>query len=43
MKRLILTHTRAVTPDAIASLIADAKEDYDGPVTVAADMDLFEI
>jgi ribonuclease Z len=43
VKRLVLTHTRAVTYASIAAMIEDAKRDFDGPVDVAEDLDEFDI
>ena len=43
VKRLVLTHTRAVTHESIAAMIEDAKRDFNGPVVVAEDMDEFEV
>jgi ribonuclease BN (tRNA processing enzyme) len=43
VKRLVLTHTRAVTSASIAAMIEDAQRDFDGPIAVAEDLDEFEI
>ncbi len=43
VKRLVLTHTRAVTSASIAAIIEDAKRDFDGSIAVAEDLDEFEI
>lgn len=43
VKRLVLTHTRAVTRESIDSILEDVRRDYTGPVSVAEDMDEFEV
>lgn len=43
VKRLILTHTRAVTQDAINAIVEDVSKDFDGPLCVAEDLQEFEI
>lgn len=43
VKRLVLTHTRAVTQESIDAMLSDARRDYSGPVSVAEDLDSFEI
>jgi ribonuclease Z len=43
VKQLVLTHTRAVTPASIAAMIEEAGRDFDGPISVAEDLDDFEI
>jgi ribonuclease BN (tRNA processing enzyme) len=43
VKRLVLTHTRAVTSTSIAAMIEEAGRDFDGPIAVAEDLDEFEI
>lgn len=42
VKRLVLTHTRAVTPESINAILADVRADYSGQVSVADDMQEFE-
>lgn len=43
VKRLVLTHTRAVSAESITSMIEEAKRDFDGPICVAEDLDEFLI
>lgn len=43
VKRLVLTHTRAVTQASIDAMIAEVQQDYAGPVSVAEDMDVFNV
>jgi len=43
VKRLVLTHTRAVTQASIESILEDVRRDYAGPVSMAEDMDEHEV
>ena len=43
VKRLVLTHTRAVAQASIDAIIEDVRRDYAGPVSMAEDMDDFEV
>jgi len=43
VKRLVLTHTRAVRAESISALYEDAKRDFSGPVDVAEDLQEFAI
>jgi len=40
--RLVLTHFRHTTPDALAEIEADVRGDYSGPVELSNDGDMFE-
>jgi ribonuclease BN (tRNA processing enzyme) len=43
VKRLVLTHTRAVRQDSINAIYEDVRSDFSGPVTVAEDLQEFQI
>ncbi len=43
VKRLVLTHTRAVTQESIDEMRDEVTKNFRGPVTVAEDLDEFEI
>jgi ribonuclease BN (tRNA processing enzyme) len=40
--RLVLTHFRQTTPDALAEIEADVRRDYKGPIELSNDLDTFE-
>jgi ribonuclease Z len=40
--RLVLTHFRQTTPEALAEIEADVRRDYKGPVELSSDLDAFE-
>jgi ribonuclease Z len=43
VKRLVLTHTRAVTEQSITAMISEAAKDFSGPISVAEDLDEFPV
>lgn len=43
VKRLILTHFRAMTPAMLAEVERDVRRDFDGPVALARDLDEFVV
>ena len=43
VKRLVLTHTRAVTEGAISAILEEVWADYAGPVSMAEDMTEYEV
>ncbi len=43
VKRLVLTHTRAVTKGSIESILDDVRRAYAGPVSMAEDLHTFEV
>jgi ribonuclease Z len=42
VERLVLTHFRRTTPDALAEIETDVRRDYAGPVELSNDLDVFE-
>jgi ribonuclease Z len=42
IERLILTHFRQTTPEALAEIETDVRRDYSGPVALSNDLDAFE-
>jgi ribonuclease BN (tRNA processing enzyme) len=42
VKRLVLTHFKQTTPEALAEIEADVRRDYAGPVELSNDLDVFE-
>ena len=43
VKRLVLTHTRAVSEESIAAMVEEVGRDYVGSMRIAEDMDQYEI
>ena len=43
VKKLVLTHFRAMTPAMLAAIETDVRRDYSGPVFLANDLDEFEV
>jgi len=43
VKRLILTHFRAMPPAMLAEVEPDVRRDFDGPVAPARDLDEFVV
>ena len=42
VKRLVLTHFKQTTPEALAEIQADVRRDYVGPAALSNDLDAFE-
>ena len=42
VRRLVLTHFRGTTPALLREIEADVRQDYDGPLALASDLDEFE-
>jgi ribonuclease Z len=42
VRRLVLTHFKQTTPEALAEIEADVRRDYPGPVALSNDLDTFE-
>jgi ribonuclease Z len=42
VKRLVLTHFKQTTPEALAEIGSDVRRDYAGPVELSNDLDAFE-
>lgn len=43
VKRLVLTHFKHTTPEALAEIEADVRKDYAGPLALSKDLDAFAI
>ena len=43
MKKLVLTHFRATTPEVLREIEADVRQDYAGSLALANDLDDFDV